>query len=324
MNVNKRLVFNIPINHRSKKRHRMNIGHTYGLAIKICLCTAVLALCGWGLQGQSMAADKTDVVETFAHGYINWSAGLLMSSGVAVPPTKNEAKEPQALEEALAHARTLALTNMRDIALNTRVNSLSVVGDIASSSDIVMARVESLVQGAKAIKQEYLSDGTVEVTVQMPMYGGFAQLVLPEEIKQIEPIKTVSNESGASENVLQESRADIEAVTYTGIVVDARGIQFSPAMAPVIVDEKAREVYGSAFVSREFAVQQGMSGFSRDMQTAGQDARVSGNPLTVKGLGTAANKASTIIISTADASKIKSVSEHISFLKKCRVMIVVD
>jgi hypothetical protein len=302
----------------------MHTRHFYGLALKICLCTALLALCGWGLQGQSMAADKADVVETFAHGQINWSAGLLISRGVAAPPAQKEAKEPQALEEALANARALALANMQDIALKTRVNSLGVVGDIASSNDIVMTKVESLVRGAKAIKQEYLSDGTVEVTMQMPLYGGFAQLVLPEEIKQIEPIKTVSNENGASENGLQESRADIESETYTGIVVDARGIQFSPAMAPVIVDERAREVYGSTFVSREFAVQQGMSGYSRDMPTAAQDARVSGNPLTVKGLGTDANRASTIIISTADASKIKSVSEHISFLKKCRVMIVVD
>ena len=158
----------------------------------------------------------------------------------------------------------------------------------------------------------------------MPMYGGFAQLVLPEEIKQIESIKTVSSENDTSETVLQESRADIEAETYTGIVVDARGIQFSPAMAPVIVDEKIREVYGSAFVSREFAVQQGMAGYSRDMQTAGQDPRVSGNPLMVKGLGTLENSPSTIIISNADASKIKSTSEHISFLKRCRVMIVAD
>ena len=107
-------------------------------------------------------------------------------------------------------------------------------------------------------------------------------------------------------------------------MVDARGSRFSPALAPVIVDEKAREVYGSAFVSREFAVQQGMAGYSRNLRAAYQDARVADNPLTVKGLGTAANSTSTIIISDADAWRIKSASEHISLLKTCRVMIVVD
>ena len=302
----------------------MNADRLHDSTVKICLCTVVLALCGWLWFNQSDAADKADVVKAFAHGQINWSAGLLISSGVAAPPAKKEAKDPQVLEEARTQARALALQHMRDLVLNTRVDSLNLVGSIASRNDIMMAKVESLVKSAKAVRQEYLSDGTVEVVMQMPLYGGFSQLVLPEEIKQIETIKTVSNGNGKPENVLQESRADIEAETYTGIVVDARGIQFSPAMAPVIVDEKTREVYGSAFVSREFAVQQGMSGYSRDMQAAGRDDRVSGNPLMVKGLGTVENSPSTIIISNADASKIKSASEHISFLKKCRVMIVAD
>jgi hypothetical protein len=276
------------------------------------------------MHGQSPAADKADVVKTFAHGHINWSAGAFISSGVATPAAKNGTKLPQAFEDALAQARTLALQHMRDIVLETRVDSLNLVGSIAAANDIMMAKVESLAKNAKPVKQAYLSDGTVEVTMQMPMYGGFSQLVLPEEIKQIEPIKTVSNGNDHSEPVLQESRADIEEEIYTGIVVDARGIQFSPAMAPVIVDEKTREVYGSAFVSREFAVQQGMAGYSRDMQTAGQDPRVSGKPLMIKGLGTVSNRPSTIIISNADASKIKSASEHISFLKRCRVMIIAD
>ena len=302
----------------------MNANRLYDLSVKIYLYAAVFTLCGWILCGQGLAADKADVVKTVAQGQINWSAGLLISSGVAAPPAKKEAKDPQVLEEARTQARALALQHMRDLVLNTRVDSLNLVGSIASRNDIMMAKVESLVKSAKAVRQEYLSDGTVEVVMQMPLYGGFSQLVLPEEIKQIETIKTVSNGNGKPENVLQESRADIEAETYTGIVVDARGIQFSPAMAPVIVDEKTREVYGSAFVSREFAVQQGMSGYSRDMQAAGRDDRVSGNPLMVKGLGTVENSPSTIIISNADASKIKSASEHISFLKKCRVMIVAD
>jgi hypothetical protein len=302
----------------------MNTNRLHDLWVKICFGTAVFCLCGLILAGQGRAADKTDVVQFFDHGHINWSTGLLISSGVAAPPAKKEAKTPQAFEEALAQAKVLALQHMRDIVLKTRIDSPELVGSIVAANDIMMAKVESLLKSAKAVRQEYLSDGTVEVFMQMPMYGGFSQLVLPEEIKQIEPIKTVSNGNGNSENVLQESRTDIEEETYTGIVVDARGIQFSPAMAPVIVDEKSREVYGSAFVSREFAVQQGMTGYSRDVQTAGQNPRVSGNPLMVKGLGTVENSPSTIIISNADASKIKSASEHISFLKKCRVMIVAD
>lgn len=324
MIIIQRLLITPPVTRPDRKRHGVAPGCVHGLAIRICLCTAVLALYGWALHGKGMAADKAAVVQAFSHGYIDWSTGLLTASGVAAPPAHQKDKNPQVHEEVLAKARSLALKNMRDVVFMTRVDSLDVVKDIVVRNDIMLARVDSLLKGAKASRHEYLSDGTVEVTMQMPMYGGFAQLVLPEEIKQIEPIKTVSNGNSAADNALQGSRREIEAGTYTGLVVDARGIQFSPAMAPFIVDEKNREVYGSAFASREFAVQQGMSGYTRDMHVACLADRVSGNPLMVKGLGAAENRASTIIISNADASKIKSASEHISFLKKCRVMIVVD
>ena len=153
----------------------MNANRLNDLSVKIYLYTAVLILCGWILQGQSLATEKADVLKTFAHGHINWSAGSLTSSGVAAPAAKNETtKAPQALEEALAQARALALQHMRDIVLETRVDSLNLVGSIAATNDIMMAKVESLAKSAKAVKQKYLSDGTVEVTMQMPMYGGFA------------------------------------------------------------------------------------------------------------------------------------------------------
>ena len=41
-------------------------------------------------------------------------------------------------------------------------------------------------------------------------------------------------------------------------IIDAKGLNAKPAMSPKVVDENGQEVYGSAYVSREFAVQQGM------------------------------------------------------------------
>jgi hypothetical protein len=107
-------------------------------------------------------------------------------------------------------------------------------------------------------------------------------------------------------------------------VVDARGTKFKPALAPVIMDENGKEVYGGAFVSREFAVQKGMCKYVRDIKTARTDASVAQNPLTVKGLRIDNGVLSNIVISNADAAKIRSASEHLSFLKQCRVVIVMD
>jgi hypothetical protein len=67
-----------------------------------------------------------------------------------------------------------------------------------------------------------------------------------------------------------------------------------------------------------------MSGYAKEVGAAQRNQRVTNNPLTVKGLRTEGPGRSDIIISNADASMLRSASENLSFMKKCRVMIVVD
>ena len=112
--------------------------------------------------------------------------------------------------------------------------------------------------------------------------------------------------------------------TYTGLVVDARGLGVRPVMVPEIIDENHQEVYGSAFVSREYAVSQGMSGYAKQLESATANQRVTDNPLVVKGVKTEGPGQCDIVISSADAEMLKSAAENLSFLEKCRVMIVVD
>jgi hypothetical protein len=55
-----------------------------------------------------------------------------------------------------------------------------------------------------------------------------------------------------------------------------------------------------------------------------KDKRVSDYPLVVKGLKTSGPGRSEIVISNADASKLRGISESLYFMKKCRVIIVID
>jgi len=83
-------------------------------------------------------------------------------------------------------------------------------------------------------------------------------------------------------------------------------------------------VYGSANVDREYAVQQGMSGYARDLTAAQSNQRVTANPVTVKALKTGGAGRSDLVISNADAGLIRASADNASFMKKCRVMIVLD
>jgi hypothetical protein len=254
--------------------------------------------------------SEEDLIENMGNGSINWSTGVIQAVGIGAPPEKDYGK-PQARPLALRAAKLDALRNILEVVNGVRIDSQTVVRDAAVESDVITAKVQGMVRGARHVKQEYLSDGTVEVTMQVDTRGGFSQLMLPQDIKQVEPITPITP-SQQSAGVL------------TGLVVDARGLAARPAMAPKIVDEDGQEVYGSAFVSREYAVQQGMSGYGKDVASAKRNQRVADNPLVVRGLRTDGPGQSDIIISTSDAAKLRSASEHLSFLKKCRVMIIVD
>ena len=274
--------------------------------------------------GHSNGIETSAYLEIVGTGIVDWAAGVFQTGAVGPPPEKKGENDEAEREKAFNAAKTRALKNMLALVMATRIDSLSSVRDIASKNEMVMAKVESLINGSKVSKQEYLSDGTVEITLQMNMYGGFAQLILPEEIKQIEDIKTVAGGKVAVPGSDSVSPPIMAAERYTGLVVDARGTQALPVLVPMIIDEKGKEVYGPAFASREFAVQQGVCRYMTDTESALRNPIVGENPLLVKGLRAEGNDRSRVVISNADASRLLNMSENLSFLKKCRVVIVLD
>jgi hypothetical protein len=281
---------------------------------------------------EGFAAERHELVETVGtHGSINWSDRIITAIGIGTPPEKYYGK-PQARPMALRAAQLDAYRNLLEVTRGVRVDSTTMVRDSMVESDVIRSQVEGMVKGGQIVKKEYLSDGTVEVTLAISLNGGFAQLILPKDIKQVPEIKAISpppltplEERKVGEASLPLSPEPATPPTiYTGLVVDARGLNGRPSMSPKVFDENGLEVYGSAYVSREFAVQQGMAGYARNLTAAQANPRVTNEPLTLKGLRTEGPGRCSFVISNADAAKIRSASENLSFLKKCRVMIVFD
>jgi len=269
-------------------------------------------------QGCVVATKETaispQIVEQVGDkGKINWSEGYIEAVGIGAPPERYIGK-PQARPLALRAAKVDAYRNLLETTKGVRIDSAAVVKDFTVESDVINAQVEGLVRGAKAASQDYLSDGTVEVTVRMPMAGGFAQVIIPKALEKKPKVAPPAPRAGSV------PAGDV----FTGMVVDARGLQARPAMAPKIIDENGKEVYGSMNVDKEFAVQQGMSGYARDLTAAQSNPRVMKNPVSVKGIKTEGPGKSDIVIRNADADKIRGAADNITFLKKCRVMIVLD
>lgn len=281
---------------------------------------------------QGFAAEWHEFMETLGpNGSVNWSTGIMTATGIGSPPEKYYGK-PQARPMALRAAQLDAYRNLLEATKGVRVDSITIVRDSMVESDVIQSQVSGMIKNARIIKKEYLSDGTVEVTIAMSLRGGFAQLILPKDITQVPQIKTITTapvipaeqEKAGEVSPPQFPVPVTSPAVFTGLVVDARGLGARPAMSPKITDENGQEVYGSAYVSREFAVQQGMAGYAKDLTASQTNPRVTNDPFTVKGLRTDGAGRSDLVISNADAAKIRSASENLSFLKKCRVMIVLD
>jgi len=121
---------------------------------------------------------------------------------------------------------------------------------------------------------------------------------------------------------LGQASPDSENEGFTGLVVDARGVDVRPAMCFTVFDESGRDVYGPAYVSREFVVQKGMCGYVTDISAAEKSDQVGHNPLVVKALSARRPAGTDLVISSTDASRLRGAVQNLFFLRECRVIVV--
>jgi hypothetical protein len=268
-----------------------------------------------------LGAESVGLIEKKETGTIDWAKGVIQARGISTPIKKGTEKTPSNCPKALSEAKNDARIKLLETVKRIKIDSSRIVGDMAAKHNTIMIQIKDMVYNATEIEQfrKYMTDGSVEVLLQMNLHGGFAQLVLPGEIQQIEGIKQIKTGANST-GIIPNSASD----ACTGLLVDARSIEMHPALVFKILDENLEEVFGPAFVSREFVVQQGMAAYYTDSESARSDPRISDRPLTVKALRTDWPTRSDIVISNADASKLKSASDHLQFLKESRVVILLS
>ncbi len=207
-------------------------------------------------------------------------------------------------------AQVVAYRNLLEAVKGVQVDSATTVENFVVTSDVVKTQVSGIIQGATIMDKKYMSDGSVEVTVGMKLTGALADTLLPKGVPAPMP-------AGAAP-------AANPGQIYTGLIVDARGLGVRPAMSPKILSEDGKEVYGSARVNRDWAVREGMVGYLKDPAAAQTNPRVTDKPLSVKALKVSGDGRVDLVISNADASTLQSVTQNLSMLEKCRVIVLVD
>jgi hypothetical protein len=249
----------------------------------------------------STAQAPTDVID----GGVNWTRQVMYGKGIGVVVSA-AASNAQARGMAITAGATIARRELLGLVRGVRIDSVSTVQNAIAASSVVESRVSGVVQRAQLVEVRELGAGAVEVTVAMPITGEFAALFLPPGRPRVpRPLAP-------------------PAVIYTGLVIDTRGLGVKPAMAPRVVSEGGREVYGVSLVDRAWVIQQGMAAYSTDLPAAQAHQRVANRPLTIRAVAAAGANRTDVVVSDTDAQVLLGSGQSLAFLGKARVMMVVD
>jgi len=256
------------------------------------------------------------VVTQLDNGSINYSEQAITAIGIGFVPS-NAVNAGQARRMALRIAKQDAMRQLIEIVNGVTLTSETTMSG-AMVDDVINTKVQGFIRGARPVGQpKYLSDTSVEMEYSVPM-SGISDIVLPPVTVPATTQAPNNNQPAAAAN------NTTQAGGVTGIIIDARGLKARPAMAPRILDQNGNAIYGPGKYSRQYAVKNGVAGYSKTLETAQQDQRVVGNPMVVKGVGTSGTNRTDITISNADVSKIDMANRNYKVLNDCRVLILID
>jgi hypothetical protein len=271
----------------------------------ICLVTL---MAGHSPAGEPLAvAGYRDHLPT---GQVDWGNGLVQARGQypedgITPASNGEAGAGLKAAERSAQ-QALQATLMR-----MNLSSEETVGQALARNPSARASLAQIAGTARVVDRRCFSDGSVELTCALGMRGGFLQLVMPQAVASVSTVQRLGPEKAA------------RASACTGLVIDARGLGVRPAVCPRVLSEDGVEVYGPSAVSREAAVQEGMAAYVAS-PPGGGTGRAGPRPICVRGLRAAGRLGSDIVISAVDAAQIRSAPESVVFLRRCRVVVVLD
>ncbi len=265
------------------------------------------------LSSITLSFAQMQPVVTGAQGYgnIDWARRSVISTGIGSPnPDLPQAAQHPA---ALRAAQQVALRNALETIKSIYVNSTTTVNNLMVSNAKVNSSVTGFVQGFQQQENsKNMKDGSVEVTMSIPL-DGIGGMLLGTFV-------------GSKPSIIAFEKTTVSReLVFSGLIINCKGHTVKPALSPRVLDENDREVYSSAYVSKEWVIRNGMVGYSKDVEAAIKlTDRIGSNPGQVKAKKVAGVNGTDIVITNKDANDIRSASKNLTFLSECRVIFVID
>jgi hypothetical protein len=248
---------------------------------------------------------------------IDWDRQVVMAVGSGAPSRSAKTRARKAAT-AKRIAKLDAARNALEAVKGINLTSTSTIRDSMLGDDTIRVKLQGKLFGLRTLATQYYDDESVEIRVE----ASLRELIPPTLLKPI-PSQPTETDNPAVNDVAGADIIDLTQ-TYTGLVVNAKGIDLVPAMAPRILDESGTVVYGNLNLDPVFVKRFGMVGYLRSLEQALENDRVQGNPLVVNALNSSGLKRADLVISDPEAAGIRKLSQNQAFLKEARVVIILD
>ncbi|HEY9855885.1 MAG TPA: hypothetical protein V6D05_09130 [Stenomitos sp.] len=167
----------------------------------------------------SLEASGNALIETDDDGLtIDWSRFVLRIKGIGMAPDRGSLAQRRLMAKRTAFAD--GYRRLAESLDQLRVNGSAFVRDLTAVDDQTRLGINELIRDARAVDTHYWADGSVEVTMELPLTGpaSLARVVFGPTATASESIKTKP----------------------TGIVIDARGTGAQPALRARLRDQAGK------------------------------------------------------------------------------------
>lgn len=236
------------------------------------------------LLGAHSAWAAPALVEELGPARMNWQTRTLIARGEAEYGLENEVNDQTSRQTQIRQARLQARRSLWQGLLRVRVDNDLTVGDIARDNpDQARALREhvhtSYIERVSGPKTSEVPDstgqikGTLTYEARFSLSGQRAALCIPSRVWYEEQELSVPVVNAPMEET---------DTSYTGLIVDARGLGGKAALVCRLFDEQGRLVYGPSLISRQIGVDKGMVEYASSLQSARSSSRAGDTPLVVR------------------------------------------